>query len=503
MPLTKIRGDKQIIDGTITNTQISPSAAIAFAKLAAPLSDFDFGGQNLTNLAEPVNPTDAATKSYTDTQIASRQPLIGFPLNVSGGYDCTLSYNSGTRQLTVSPVSASFVVWTKGVARTFGTVVFSAHPNATGGYFCYFDETGTAITSASGWDLTKHSPVCYIFYNATLGVGIPFEERHTAWRDPAWHLRIHEVDGTQVVSGFALSGYTLQSDAVADVQFAIASGVLADEDLRITTQALADGGPYTIFERAGASGIWTWTTANTLPYIFGANRPYANTFTGGVWTRTEMANGDFLNYWLFAVPSLASTYQLILIPGQVIHPNIAAAQAESVVSIAWGSIPFQEIAPIARITLRTAAGYSATTKKARIEQVDRIFGSKASITTSVSPSSHSSLSGRSDADSHPATAISFAPFATLSSTNVQAAIEEMLTEMGLPEEDMTYSKRIDFVGDDVIYKGEAATGTLESAAVWRIRKITIGVDEDVTELWADGNSAFDNVWDDRLTLSYS
>lgn len=73
---------------------------------------------------------------------------------------------------------------------------------------------------------------------------------------------------------------------------------------------------------------------------------------------------------------------------------------------------------------------------------------------------------------------------------------------GISEENMVYSRRTDFVGDSVIYRGEAQTGSAESAPVWRIRKITIGNDSDVTETWAGGTSSFDKVWSDRLTLSY-
>lgn len=71
-------------------------------------------------------------------------------------------------------------------------------------------------------------------------------------------------------------------------------------------------------------------------------------------------------------------------------------------------------------------------------------------------------------------------------------------------EDMDmYSKRVDFVSDNLLYKGEANAGSLESANVWRIRRIEIGVDGDVTETFADGNSNFDNAWTDRLTKVYS
>ena len=69
------------------------------------------------------------------------------------------------------------------------------------------------------------------------------------------------------------------------------------------------------------------------------------------------------------------------------------------------------------------------------------------------------------------------------------------------EEEMKTEKRIDFVGDSVIYKGEAIPGTSNNTPSWQISKITV-LDEDVTVSWANGNSKFDKVWDDRLSYNY-
>jgi len=75
---------------------------------------------------------------------------------------------------------------------------------------------------------------------------------------------------------------------------------------------------------------------------------------------------------------------------------------------------------------------------------------------------------------------------------------------GIAEEDIMYAKRVDFITDNELYKGEAVPGTLDAGTTWRIRKITIATsDSDVVETWADGNDNFDNVWDDRLTYTYS
>ncbi len=72
------------------------------------------------------------------------------------------------------------------------------------------------------------------------------------------------------------------------------------------------------------------------------------------------------------------------------------------------------------------------------------------------------------------------------------------------ELEVPYSQQVDFEGNDIIYKGWAATGSVTSDAVWRIQRITfVGTDDDVVMVWANGDGNFDNIWDDHLTLPYS
>lgn len=74
---------------------------------------------------------------------------------------------------------------------------------------------------------------------------------------------------------------------------------------------------------------------------------------------------------------------------------------------------------------------------------------------------------------------------------------------GVVEDDVMYAKRVDFVSDDLLYRGEAAVGSLPSGAVWRIRRIAFNpLDGDVIEQWAEGNANFDKAWDDRASLVY-
>lgn len=70
------------------------------------------------------------------------------------------------------------------------------------------------------------------------------------------------------------------------------------------------------------------------------------------------------------------------------------------------------------------------------------------------------------------------------------------------EEAIMYARRIDFITDNLIYRGEAKPGSSDDSPVWRIYRIVISADGDVSESWANGNANFDKAWTDRLTLNY-
>lgn len=62
--------------------------------------------------------------------------------------------------------------------------------------------------------------------------------------------------------------------------------------------------------------------------------------------------------------------------------------------------------------------------------------------------------------------------------------------------------QIDAATAGTVYIGKAAIGTATSAAQWQVQKIlTSGGVTTIT--WADGNQKFDNIWDNRASLSYS
>lgn len=62
-----------------------------------------------------------------------------------------------------------------------------------------------------------------------------------------------------------------------------------------------------------------------------------------------------------------------------------------------------------------------------------------------------------------------------------------------------YTTRLD-EGVTYVYVGKAVPGTLNSSPSWQIIRYTADFSEGI---YADGNDSFDNIWDNRSSLSYA
>lgn len=371
--------------------------------------------------------------------IQGENEMCGFPVDASGNYLCTLTYNETTRTVTITPTGATFDIFVKGTKYTFTGAQSIVHSATGAEQFIYFDSSGVLTTSLSPWDLLSTAPVCSVFQDATNSRRIPLDERHHAGRDLYWHRNQHAAEGTKVTSGFAATGYTL-SNGASDVvlQLAIASGRVEDEDIRVDTQELAAAGPYNLLYRSGASGDWVITRTSTMPFLYSGSNLQYNQNTGATWQLTNVVEDSYVNYWVFALtalpttditPTPPSTQQIVLIAGQTTYASQALADVETVASLAYGSAPFQEMGPLYKLTFRfNASAPSAYTNTAHtaLTAISRVVGSFASITASTQ-TDHGSLTGLTDQD-HPASAIIFTPTGNIAATDVQAAIAELDTE---------------------------------------------------------------------------
>ena len=98
-------------------------------------------------------------------------------------------------------------------------------------------------------------------------------------------------------------------------------------------------------------------------------------------------------------------------------------------------------------------------------------------------------------------------------------IEEMRTGLGTTSQDIidlsdrvtelemgtSLALRYDQDADPptVAYLGQALPGVATTSPAWRIQKLVFNAQGDVTCTWADGNADFDNVWDNRASLTYT
>lgn len=380
---------------------------------------------------------DSATGLWKNVRgVSGKSDMTGFPVDASGNYLTTLTYNETTRTVTITPTAASFDVFVLGTKYTKTGAQSIAHSAVGASQFVYYDETGTLVTSSSPWDLLKHAPVCFIFQDVTNSRRIPFEERHHAGRDLYWHRNQHSAEGTKATgSGFQVTGYTLNVPGDAANTFAIASGRIEDEDIRVDTEVVADGGPYLTMHRSGASGDWLLTRTNVVPFLRAGTNIQYNQNTGATWQLTTLANNNFVNYYIFGATALPAAsispapglnQQYVLVPGQAVHAAVDGASAETIASIAWGSAPFQEIVPLYKLTFLYQSGGGGTVE---LRAISRIVGTSATI-TAAAQTDHGALSGLADLD-HPASAIINSPSGNLAATNVQAALNELQSDVDL------------------------------------------------------------------------
>ena len=70
--------------------------------------------------------------------------------------------------------------------------------------------------------------------------------------------------------------------------------------------------------------------------------------------------------------------------------------------------------------------------------------------------------------------------------------------------DLTLTLALDYdSSDNLVYIGRAAKGSAKSAAAWQIKKLTYNASSSLTDIqWADSDDEFDNIWDNRASLSY-
>lgn len=321
----------------------------------------------------------------------------------------TETYDPTTRKITITSSSGIIeIVQNRKVYSFASPIVSDAHANTVGAATFYLKFADGAFTwSNTLWAFYEVQVAIVVWDSANTPQGFFLKECHNTmpW---SCHDEFHFGLGTLFKSGATLSDYTLKTNTDAALTYSIAQTIIKDEDLPHTLAALADGGPYTIFQRTGTSGRWSWSITEAVPFLrTGAAAPAQRNYDAGGgtgWTVEDATpNGQRVNYYILAVPNgNAGSFRFIHIPGQTFYSTLSAATAESFNSLSLGTLldSLPEFFLFAQVT------YNRVANAAVIEQVTSLRGNRFSVIGSTAaPTVHNSLSGRTALAQHPTTAI--------------------------------------------------------------------------------------------------
>jgi len=237
----------------------------------ATLQDNGNYGDSGVSINDIVTLTDISTLSNAITSLEQLNELTGEPSGFPNRTDSSLSFVIGTRTLTIQG-SPTFEVYFNGIPyiKTSDSITV---PDTTAVTFVYYEEVSGALqltSSTTAWDLSIHSPVALVYWDAVKGDGFDTEERHGLVMDWATHLRLHSVEGAQIEQGdFILENYLLNSgDTLTDIQPTITSGTIHDEDIAESYSPSINTN-YSILTRSGTS--WSIDRGQTVPFLYNAD----------------------------------------------------------------------------------------------------------------------------------------------------------------------------------------------------------------------------------------
>ena len=342
-----------------------------------------------------------------------------------------LSISGATLSIT-GPVK----YWYKGTSFESVANISATIPTPSAGtlYFIYFnDASGTLTVSTSAWNLKEHVLVATVHWNGTHGAVV--NECHSHTRDLDWHISAHQTIGSRYYNGLDLTTPTAGTPGA----LSITPGVIYDEDIKtvITTQTTAR----VWYELSHE--VYTWVDTN-LPYPGTLGVPqYLDTST---YTLTNIQNNRFSCVWVYASGDVDRPIYLIPTHATSNYSKVSDARQETPPVLA-GLTFSPEIKLLYRFIYRSNGTF---------EEFEDYR------TSSSLPSGFIA--------STTAASVSFTPSSGLTSSTVQAAIEEVVsTKMG---------------GDNFLHiqdqKAQGTHGGTFTSGAWRTRDLNTVLTNTIT-----------------------
>jgi hypothetical protein len=347
----------------------------------------------------------------SDAMLAS-----GDPTGFENRTDSFFTFTDGIRKLEVTTI-LGYTLWFAGVSVNITATKEIVIDDTEGIHVIYFDTDGELHDSINPSDATVVSIiktkclVSYVYWDATNNTGVYVgEERHGCGMDGVTHVNLHFTRGLQYLFGLGLADFVIGNGSLdSHAQFSIGNGMVIDEDIDHAIGTIISTTGLPIIYRDGANGYWRMVSQpgfscyqNSLGVT---NRLMWNEFTGVIWQLTEMTEGDYVLYHIFA--TTGKIYKMYSIMGQARYTTIGNARAganEEISSLLLGNLPSPEIRPIGTVIFQTDKDYGNSIH-ARVIEADAgienyIDWRTNDLPRGTAPSDHGSMTGLSD-DDHP------------------------------------------------------------------------------------------------------
>lgn len=365
-----------------------------------------------------------------------------------------LSFDAGTQIVTITDV----IYWYKGIQFVSSgniTCDINSFETLTTNtlYKFYFDDTtGTLKCTDGSWDFKENVFFCTVYWNGSAGA--IQKEMHNHTRDLDWHIWAHDTIGTRYESGSVL---TYPTTAV-DNQLSITDGVYHDEDQDHSTGIcttmrgwhLVPGGKFTFEDYS-------------LPYLGTSGQPqYLDTDTNLL---TNVGATDFVNVWVYASLDIDRSIYMVPTHAATAFNTIIGARAE---------------------TTPTTVGMNNEMKLI----YKFIYKGDGEFQEMVDYRSSSPVPGGGTLQILASNVI-FTPTGTISSTNVQNAIQEVADER-VPYTGATGN--VDLGNNQLILHKTGSTGLMKHTT-------TTGLISYITDNSANWNTAYS--WGNHSVQGYA
>lgn len=446
-----------------------------------------------------------------DPTIRAQYTLAKEPTGFANRFESTISFNDGSRTLTIQPVASEYRLFLRGVLHRKVDVDEVTIDNVEGLWYIYFNQLGVlqATNTPTPSLFVDYAMVAIVYWDlVNLTAIYVADERHGHVMDGVTHTYLHNSVGAAFINGFALGDFDIgDGDSGSNARLSVANGLFYDEDMAHNVvggapQTLAPVALLPVLYRVGSSGVWRKKAATDYPIITCAeagilgNRLTYNQWTGSVWTRTEVDNNGFVLAHIFATNDINTP--IFAIQGLNQYGNVPAARAAAPTEIAsLSGLPFAEIIPIGSVIYQTADAYESEVK-ARVVLTDtgETYVDMRQISTLPvnQVNDHGNLSGLTDQD-HPASAIrvdasGFSGALSATDTDVQTALNTLDTIAAVPALDVSRTaSEIIAIGELVaftfttgsrIQRADANAGETQSIPVGFAVSATTGANQAIT-----------------------